>query len=135
MKLKELKQILINFKEELLNNEKSCNHEYVVVYKKSSVVSAGYVTYGVCLECNEKVILRDDYDYIMNKSTLIDATFGEDKFEIVEYFYDNINKNLLSDLIKKYNEIKLNNSSDYIKSELEKVIEEYNPKNIKKGVK
>lgn len=135
MKLKDLKQILMNFKEELQSNEKSCNHDYIIIYKKSNVVSAGYVTYGICLDCNEKVILRDDYDYIMNKSTLIDATFGEDKFEIIEYFYDKIDDNLLIDLKEKYKDIKSNNSSEYIKKELEKIIEKYNPKNIKKGVK
>jgi len=135
MKLKDIKQILKNLKEELVNKENSCSHNFVVVYKKSHVVSAGYVTYGICLDCDEYVNLRDDYDYIMNESTLIDATSGDEKFEITENFYDKIDDNLLREIKEKYNEIKSNNSRDYIKSELEKVIEEYNYKNVKKGGK
>lgn len=132
MKLKDFKQILKDFKEEKVKDEKSCEHKFIVIYKKSNVVSVGYVTYGICLDCNEYVSFSDDYDYIMNKSILVDATFDDTKFEIVESFYERIDENLLNNLIIKYNEIKLNNSCAYIKSELEKVVEEYNPQNKKR---
>ena len=93
------------------------------------------ITYGICLNCNEYIIFRNDYDYdyFYKKSIIIDAIYDYTSFEILESTYGYINKELFELIKNRYDEIKYQNKSkDDIKKELEKVIKEYDIKILKR---
>ena len=128
MKLNKIREILDIIKNDSVKDcDIKCDHEYLIVYEKSHVVSSGLVYKCVCLDCNEDITLNNEYSFYNNKSILIDATLDFVNFEIFES--SNNKNNELIDLLKnKYYLIRENNDKIFIKSELEKVIEGYKNK-------